>query len=476
MNPRLDPRRWSLQLRLTLYFFVFTTALLCVVGWALNDQLAHQLWEKDEDNVRTTMDVQRAVIEAMDAGGVGARNPWQKEWAEHTLRNRNLAMRLTAPDGQVLDSPPTPPIPLDAFPAARKRAAFKRYTVGHGSAEVRYMLAATMVETWPGRVWLLQAAYNLHEGQELGEAFRRRLILVVTLAVLAASALAAYLVQRALRPLRVMSEAIGDITADKLDARIAHQAWPSDLRQLAESFDAMLGRLHAAFEQLSRFSSDLAHEFRSPITNLVSAAGVMLSRERSAGEYQDTLAVVVEEGDRLARMVSSMLFLARADNARQALNFETLSAQGQLRDIAEAYGAVAEERGLRLELGAAADIRLQADPLLLRNALSNLVSNALQHTPAGGLVTLTACARDGGVEFIVTDTGSGIAAEHQPHIFERFYRVDAARSSGDRTGLGLAVVRSIAELHGGRANVSSELGKGARFTLWLPFDAGEQRA
>ena len=475
MNPRLDPRRWSLQLRLTVYFFVATTALLCAVGWALNNQLKHQLWEKDEDNVRATMDVQRAIVEAMDAEGLAAHGPWQKEWAEHTLRNKNLAMRLTAPDGQVLESAPAPQVPLDQYPVPRKRSAIRRYTVGHGTEEMRYMLAATTVETRPGRVWLLQAANNLHEGHELGETFRRQLLVVVALAVLVASALAAYLVHRALRPLRVMSEAIGDITADKLDARIAQQAWPSDLRQLAESFDAMLGRLHAAFEQLSRFSSDLAHEFRSPITNLVSAAGVMLSRERSAGEYQDTLAVVVEEGDRLARMVSSMLFLARADNARQALNAEMLSVQGQLHDIVDAYGAVAEERGLRLERVAGPDVEVQADPMLLRNALSNLVSNALQHTAAGGLVTLSAAAREAGVDFVVADTGSGIAAEHLPHIFERFYRVDAARSSGDRTGLGLAVVRSIAELHSGRVSVSSEPGRGTRFSLWLPAAGGQAR-
>jgi len=469
MNSAFDPRRWSLGLRLTAYFFIVTTALLCAVGWALNNQLSHQLWEKDEDNVRATMDVQRAIVEAMDAQRAKASaRPWQQEWTEHALRNRNLALRLTTPEGEVLESAPALRIPLEAFPEPKKDVAIRRYTIGKGREEVRYMLASTTVERVPGQVWQLQAAYNLREGHELGEAFRRRMLLVVALGVIAASALAAYIVHRALRPLRLMSEAIGEITAEKLDARIAGRAWPSDLRRLAESFDAMLARLHAAFEQLSRFSSDLAHEFRSPITNLVSAAGVMLSRERTASEYQDTLAVVVEEGDRLARMVSSMLFLARADNARQAMNFESVSALALLRDIIDAYGAVAEDRGVLLEQAGSADVSLQADPMLLRNALSNLVSNALQHTPPGGVVTLSASTRSDGVEFTVTDAGCGIAPAHLPHLFERFYRVDAARSSGDRTGLGLAVVQSIAELHGGHVQVHSKVDQGSRFSLWLP--------
>lgn len=433
MSPAFDPRRWSLRLRLTAYYFIATTALLCAVGWALNNQLSHQLWEKDEDNVRATMDVQRAIIEAMDAQrGDSSSAVWQQEWTEHTQRNRNLAMRLTSPDGQVLESAPRLRIPADAFPAPKKESAIRRYTFGRGRDEVRYMLAATTVERQPGRVWQLQAAYNLREGHELGDEFRRRMLLVVAIAVVIASALAAYMVHRALRPLRLMSEAIGDITAEKLNARIGTKPWPSDLMQVAQSFDAMLARLHAAFEQLSRFSSDLAHEFRSPITNLVSAAGVMLSKERTTSEYQDTLAVIVEEGDRLARMVSAMLFLARADNARQALNFEAVSAQALLRDIIDAYGAVAEERGVVLEHSSPFELIVQADPMLLRNALSNLVSNALQHTASGGAVILSASPQAGGVEFAVTDTGCGIAPEHLAHLFERFYRVDAAREGHAR--------------------------------------------
>ena len=467
MRHVFDLRRWSLRLRLTGYFFLVTSALLGTVGWILFDQLTHQLWEKDEAIVRSSMEARNVVVRSIADANAALR---AKEWAEQPGQ-RDLNLRLIAPDGEVLGVQ-TQAIPDAAYPQATLKGALKRYTVRSRGGEQRYMLAASRIETEPNKVWTLQATYDVTESEQLIAQFGRGVIGVMTAAILAASALAAWLVHQGLRPLRAMNEAMSAITADNLDNRISSRAWPSDLAQLAGSFDAMLKRLQAAFEQLSRFSSDLAHEFRSPITNLVAAASVMLSRERSPLEYQETLEVVVNEGDRLARMVSSMLFLARADNARQVIHKESIAIAGYLQQIVETYDGVAEEQGIRLQ--ASGHGNLLADPLLLRNALSNLVSNALQHTPSGGSVVLSGTPAGDGVELVVADTGGGIAQEHVPHIFERFYRADSARSSGDRTGLGLAVVRSIADLHGGRVTVESLPGTGSRFVIWLPGGATQR--
>jgi two-component system heavy metal sensor histidine kinase CusS len=289
---------------------------------------------------------------------------------------------------------------------------------------------------------------------------------VVVSALLVALLAGWLLVWRGLAPLRAMSAQIADVNVERLHARIGKQPWPSDLQALAHSFDAMMIRLQAAFEQLSRFSSDLAHEFRSPITNLVAAASVMLSRERSAAEYQETLAIMVDEGERLARMVSSMLFLARADNARQAMTIEPVSIAQEFARLIDAFDAVAEEGGLTLQ--AHGEGVVMADAMLLRRALTNLVSNALAHTPRGGRIELRAQPDELGLSLSVRDTGVGIAEQHLPKLFDRFYRVDAARSSTESTGLGLAVVKSIAELHGASVHVHSVVGQGSEFTLRFP--------
>jgi two-component system heavy metal sensor histidine kinase CusS len=228
----------------------------------------------------------------------------------------------------------------------------------------------------------------------------------------------------------------------------------------------MLGRLEASFEQLSRFSADVAHEFRTPVNNLVAAASVTLARARSSSEYQDTLAVIVEEGERLTRMISSMLFLARADNAKQAVHKEALSTGAEFSKLREFFEALAEQRGVTIVTEG--DVPLDADPMLLRRALSNLLENALQHTRAGGEVRLAAAQTPQAVRISVTDSGDGIAPEHLPHLFTRFYRADPSRAASERSGLGLAVVKTIAELHGGTVQVESTPGQGTRVTIAFP--------
>jgi two-component system heavy metal sensor histidine kinase CusS len=193
---------------------------------------------------------------------------------------------------------------------------------------------------------------------------------------------------------------------------------------------------------------------------------VTLGRARTPDEYQTTLEVVVEEGERLSRMVTSMLFLARADHATQIVRMESVSTATEFGKLIDFFDIVAEEHGVTLTSGG--DLTLAADPMLLRQALSNLVANALRHTAPGGRIALDAHDQGAAVALTVSDDGCGIAQEHLPLIFDRFYRVDAARSATDSTGLGLSVVRSIVELHGGTVTVRSQPDHGTTFTLLMP--------
>jgi len=457
MSSKFALRNISLTARLTLFFTAALAVIVLGVSAMMYEELVHQLHEKEELELKDDLHIQQDVFEYL----ARRQRPtqWQHEWSEHQEKYQRFAWQLTGSDGAVRLASANAAGFADGLALPAQDGRFARAGAGARS----FLLYRIAVDPAAGQGARLSGILDVTQDERVARRYLRKLALVVALAICLAAGAGWLLTRRGLAPLRAISAEIGRISAEKLNYRIANEAWPSDLRQLALDFDAMLARLQRSFDQLSRFSSDLAHEFRSPINNLVAAASVTLVRARDVAEYEATLEVMVEEGNRLSRMVSSMLFLARADNARQTLHRETVSAQAEFSKLIDFFGIMAEEQGVTLR--AAGDANVVADPILLRRALSNLVANALQHTPRGGTVELSAETRDATVLIAVADDGAGIAAEHIPYLFDRFYRVDAARSSGDSSGLGLAVVRSIAELHGGTVAVESAPGQGARFEM-----------
>ena len=229
----------------------------------------------------------------------------------------------------------------------------------------------------------------------------------------------------------------------------------------------MLDRLHRSFQRLSQFSADMAHDLRTPINNLMVQTQVALSQPRAVDEYQTLLASNVEEYERLARMVENMLFLARADHADFVLHKQRLDACNELQRIADYFEGVAEDAQVQLTIDARGTV--DADPILFRRAVNNLVANAIRYTPEGGVIRLATKQVQDGIAITVTNPGIGIQSEHIPLLFERFYRVDDARSdSASSTGLGLAIVQSIMMLHGGRAEVESVADAMTMFRLVFP--------
>jgi two-component system heavy metal sensor histidine kinase CusS len=442
-----SPRRWSLTARMSVFFGTAIAVVLIGVSAMMYAELVHQLHEKEEAELRADLQIQQDVLD--DVVQKKLPTHWQHEWVEYQDTYQRFAWQLIGADGRVRDA---------SANAAANASAF---------AQARHVLTVSVpAAQLAGKGAQLKGVLDVSQDQQVLRAYGNKLVGVVALAILLSAGVGWALARRGLAPVRAISAEIGRVNAEQLHARIANEAWPAELRQLATAFDDMLARLERSFEQLSRFSSDLAHEFRSPISNLVAAASVTLARARDAAEYQKTLEVVVEEGGRLSRMVSSMLFLARADNAEQALRLEKVSLAMEFRKLAEFYEIVADEQGVKLEASGACE--LAADPVLLRRALSNLLANALRYTGRGGTVRLLAARQGDAVVISVTDDGAGIAPQHLPFLFDRFYRADAARSSAESTGLGLAVVRSIVELHGGTASVASSPGQGTRFALTFP--------
>lgn len=465
---------WSLTARLALLYTLATTGILLAVSGLLYFALVSQLDGEDETSLANELQTVLGLLREPSGEesllvrgemGIGA-----------GVRHRSeYSMRLVDASGNtLLESPQMPkalspgifPWPLTVATDARP-AAVKRWQAPDGRV---FLLTAGRVD--PGsasRGRLIQAALDCSDEERLISAFRWKLVGFSLGGAVLSAGVGAWVARRGLRPLREITRAVARAGPTRLQERIGAQAWPGELTALAAAFDQMLQRLDDSFGRLSELSADVAHELRTPINNLRGEAELALAKARGAAEYRTVLASALEEYDRLARMIDGLLFLARAESTEIRLAPVAVEVRREAAAVLEYYEALAQEKEVKLTL--AGEGRLQADPLLLRRTLSNLLANALRHTPAGGSIQVAIVAEpDGAARITVRDTGEGIAAEDLPRIFERFYRADRARSAGAEhgTGLGLSIVRSIMELHGGTVSAEGAPGAGAVFTLRFP--------
>ncbi len=321
-----------------------------------------------------------------------------------------------------------------------------------------------------GDVVTIIVGRSIDDVLDLLQRYRNTIARTVALGALVAMALSYVLVRRALRPLRQITFEAGRINMEGLNVRLEETNASPELHDLSLSMNGMFARLQRGFELLTSYTENLAHDLRTPVNNLRGQTEVLLSRNRSVEEYQALLVSNLEEYERLSRMIENILFLARAGNAQIALRRADLDLGEQLRHVAEYFEGLAEESGVSLRVQAAGSIR--ADAVLFRRAISNLISNGLRYTPRGGVIELSAARTQSGTLVCIGNPGPSIAPGHLDRIFERFYRVDEARSnSSESTGLGLAIVRSIMDLHQGRVTAESLDGV-TRFSLFFPDESG----
>ena len=314
------------------------------------------------------------------------------------------------------------------------------------------------------------AAIDIGHHQAFMQDFLHTLWWFVACAAVLMAVLGWCAVRRGLAPLRAMRTQAQGVTAQQLSHRLQVERLPIELAELAHTLNDMLARLEEAFVRLSAFSSDIAHELRTPVSNLMTQTQVALSRARSAHDYRNVLESNAEEFERMARMISDMLLLAKADHGLVLPQLETLSMAQEVRAVLDYFEMLAEEKNLSLQLSG--DASLRADRLMLRRALSNLISNAVRHALAGSVIRVELKNLADQLEISVTNLGDPIAPEHLARVFDRFFRADSARhrdSEGrsEGTGLGLAITQSIARAHGGSISASSEHGM-TTFTLRIP--------
>jgi two-component system heavy metal sensor histidine kinase CusS len=458
---RLGPL--SLTARVALLLAAVAIATFLAAGAYLYQTLATQMYYRDDVELVNKATQIRRIVASLPSPQAIAQD--QRPLVETLSGHNDFMLRVRGPAGERLlqTSITSRPLPKIASVPAQNALTLDDihdWVPEQGSG--RMVSAQGLAGGEPVEITL---ARERSDRLRILKRYGADLLLALAGGAALAALLGYAIVRHSMRSVRSLIGKANDINASRLNTRLSVQDAPAELRDMGAAFNAMLDRLEEGVQRLSGFAADLAHDLRTPLNTLMVETQVALSRPRTVEEYQALLASNSEEYERLARMIENTLFLARVDNAQLALQRETLDLRAELLRIHDYFEILAEDVGVRLAVDVPA-LELQVDPVLLQRAVNNLVSNAIRYTPAGGEVRLSARRVQRGVELAVSNTGPGIAPEHLPHIFERYYRADAARSSqAHSAGLGLSIVRAIMQLHGGEVRVESVPGGSTSFFL-----------
>lgn len=455
-------RRLSLTSRLTIFFIALASSV--ILGLALLFMLEADRHFVDLDSA--ALDDKKHLVEGILASS-RSREEARSRLNEALNHHHGLYVLVKGPQGEKLYQ-------TNGYSGPTTQASFITTDDGHGLQSWRsggrefheMSFTAGMVQGTAGPLQISIAVDTQHH-QGFMRELRRSIAIYAVLAILLSGFLAWFAAHQGMSPLRAMKRRAAAVTGQQLQERMPEDAVPIEMADLARELNEMLGRLQNDFKQLSDFAADLAHELRTPISNLLTQTQVTLSTQRDLKTYQDTLASNAEELQRLARVVSDMLFLAKTERGVDLPHKESFSAAQGARELVEFYEAVADEK--RILMSVEGDGRIYGDRLMFRRALSNLLSNALRHAPVGGVVGVRIESSSRGIEVTVKNTGKEIPLDVQQRVFERFYRADSARRhpASDGAGLGLSITKAIVEAHGGAISVTSDQ-EWTRFRLVFP--------
>ncbi|QXI55267.1 heavy metal sensor histidine kinase [Pseudomonas alvandae] len=445
--------RWSLSNRLALLFAACTAVVSLFAGVLFSRGSEAHFVELDRQLLETQLiGVRRAV---QDTHGHDPRMRLDDELS----RQADLTLRIKDSNGTQWHGSPIP-----APPELPERPGLSTLRDADNDYRVLNALLYPDRTDSPQLTLLLNITHHQHFLQRM----QRLIWLTVGLSALATALLGAWAARRGLRPLRRMGAIASSVSARSLNARLPEEHMPVELAELARSINDMLGRLDDAFQRLSAFSADIAHELRTPLSNLLTHTQVTLTRERSLEDYREALHGNLEELQWMAQLINDMLYLAKADHGLLALHREPLQLAEEVDILLDFFAPLAEDFNVRL--GRDGESLIEGDRNMLRRALSNLLDNALRFTPSGGEVRVRIVDVGQGVSVCVENNGEGVPADLLPRLFDRFYRADPSRqegSSSEHAGLGLAITRSIIRAHGGDIRCESAEGW-TRFVIELP--------
>ena len=458
-------RHYSLTLRLALIFALLAFALLATLGVTLYHELERELIKRDDAALISRANQLRNVL---NDGNTRELIKTKPQLFQNMLGNSESVLSIAAPGQTPLLLVNPGNIQIPAVPAVAKDHALGLADVHHlpGVDGVPFATVAAFIDT--GDLGSLQVTVGrlMAERTAMLASYRLSVFILASIAAVILALIGYALVHRGLVPLRRLAGHAQGIGVNNLAERLDSQGAPKELLPMIDAFNTMLERLAKGFIQLGQVSTDMAHELRTPINNLLGETQVALQQSRTTEDYQQLLASNVEELERLARMLDNMLFLARTDPASALRQRQALGAADEVERIADYFEGLAGDVGMHI-VGVGEGV-IWAEPMLLRRALANLCANAIKYGAPNTELNIQAIPTVEGTCIKVSNQGATIAAEHLPRLFERFYRVDESREcSSQSNGLGLSIVATIMQLHNGRYGVSSEDGVTC-FELFFP--------
>ncbi|VVN85923.1 heavy metal sensor histidine kinase [Pseudomonas fluorescens] len=445
-------RRLSLSSRLALLFAACTAVVSLFAGVLFSRASEAHFVELDQQLLDGKLIGLRQALHNLQS------SESEIKLADELNRQADLSLRISGSDGtRWYDSTTSLPDKLPQTPGLS--------TLNDDGTDYRVLNAPLFVEKpdSPQLTLLLNITHHQHFLQRM----QRLIWLTVGLSALATALLGAWAARSGLRPLRRMSAIASGVSAQSLSARLPEENMPPELAEMAHHFNAMLERLDDSFQRLSAFSADIAHELRTPLSNLLTHTQVTLTRPRPIEDYREALHSNLEELQWMAQLVNDMLYLAKADHGLLMPKREQLELGEEADVLLEFFAPLAEDA--QVTLSREGNARLVGDRSMLRRALSNLLDNALRFTPAEGEVRVRIIERPEGLSLTVENSGDEIDGVLLPRLFDRFYRADPARQEGssEHAGLGLAITQSIIRAHGGQIRCESDNGW-TRFVIDLP--------
>ncbi|MBW7882625.1 MAG: HAMP domain-containing protein [Caldilineaceae bacterium] len=465
MSWRLSLSQLPLRLRLTAWYLLTLGLILFLSGstiyWQTERSLRAQI-----DSALQLVAVQAAANVDTEGGHLAFDNAEDLGGLSAQLSGDTVIF-LLSPDGEV-------------WGWLGRNSTMRPFPISPGAYTARYAgdewrIYGKPLEGTGGAVsgWL-QVAQSLKPTAELLSALLLQLLWGIPMALLLAGVGGYFMASRALAPIERITRTGEAISTSDLSRRIGYSGPADEVGRLAATFDRMLDRLQAGFERERRFTGDAAHELRTPLAALKGRIGVTLSQPRQPGEYVETLQEMEQQVDRLVRLSSDLLYIARLEQGRLKLDYESVGLADLLSAVVDQLQPQAGSKNITIVETVPPGLEIRGDFDMLVRLFLNLLDNAVKYTPAGGRVALHAGQSKSGVTIIVSDTGPGIPAEHLPHLFERFYRAESARSRDGNdngrggAGLGLAIAHEIVNAHGGSLAVQSSPEQGTTFTVHFP--------
>jgi heavy metal sensor kinase len=454
----------SLRARLTLWYVILLAITLAAFCGGVYIAMRESLYANLDDSLESRAEIVAGIVTeegVLDVEGVMI--PGDPVEGEEFARVYDSSGEVVLDNSARQFRPPTDP---DAVSAALAGQATRR-NLDMEQTDLRVLTEP--LRTADGIVGTVEVGLSKEEVQSTLNELLVIIAVAYPVALIVAALGGVFLAGRALSPIDRLTRVARRISAEDLSQRLDMRLPDDEVGRLASTFDEMIARLDEAFRRQRQFTADASHELRTPLTAIKGQTEVALQRDRDADTYREVLSKVNGEVDRMIRLVGSLLTLARADAQQIPVGRESMNLVEVVTDAVEQVRPAASGKGISLNVESNSEVRLKADQDLILQLMLNLLDNSVKYTPSGGAIEISLRAAGGQAEVSVSDTGPGIPPEHLPHIFDRFYRVDKARTRAEGgAGLGLSISRWIAEAHGGTLRVESARGQGSKFTLSLP--------